>query len=146
MPSQPPQELGYTAGQPIPHGYKLEERYNLGLLIAGPTLFGLAYIITVASAVDLSDPPPFEGGSIERPRPWDALYIPIAGPLAFANYAPGSTGFIYATEGVAQAIGVGLFLLGILRPKDVLVRKDPTEALHPRLHFGAGQMKLEMRF
>ena len=72
-----PKELAYSGGG-IPSGYKLEERYNLGLLIAGPTLFALAYVITVASAVERVDQPPSIGGGIgPKPAPWHALYVPI---------------------------------------------------------------------
>jgi len=145
MPNEPPQEILYNGGA-IPYGYKLEERYQLGLLIAGPTLFGLAYIVTAATALERSGDPTSVDGSNFKSPPWPALYVPLTGPFAFAAYAPSGSGFIYAALGVGETVGVGLFLLGILRPKNLLVRQDVNAAFHPTLHVGPRQMQLEMRF
>ncbi len=139
----PAKELAYRGGA-IPYGYKLEERYNLGLLVAGPTLFGLAYLLTAYSANE--KPGIGSGGGFTDHSPWDTLYIPVTGPFAFARYAPGGSGFIYVFEGLGQVTGIGLFLLGILRPKVMLIRQDTNEAFRPKLHIGPGQMQLEMRF
>lgn len=140
---QPPKELAYKGGG-IPYGYKLEERYNLGLLIAGPTLFGLSYALTAYSANE--KPGVGKTNGFVRGSQWDALYVPVAGPFVFANYAPGGAGFIYIFEGLGQVTGIGLFLLGILGPKDILVRQDTNEAFRPSLQIGPGRVDVEMRF
>jgi hypothetical protein len=147
-PSQLPEELPYTSGGPIPKGYKLEERYSYGLLIAGPTLFALGYALSAFTAAEkLSDSPPsINGGLIDR-TPWGTLYIPIAGPFAFSGYAPQGSAFIYVFEGIAQVTGVGLLLGGILRPKEMLVKdKDAEAAFQPTLRVGPRSMQLEMHF
>jgi hypothetical protein len=142
-PRELPAEFPYNGGS-IPYRYKVEERYNLGLLIAGPTLFGLAYVLSAYSANER--PGIGLGNTSVNGSQWDALYIPIAGPFVFSHYAPGNSGFIYVFEGLGQATGVGLFLLGILRPKDVLVRKTVNEAFRPTLHVGPASVQLEMQF
>lgn len=139
----PPKELAYD-GKAIPYGYRVEERYNLGLLISGPTLFGLSYALTAYSANE--KPGIGSGGGFTDHSPWDTLYIPVVGPFAFANYSPGGSGFIYVFEGLGQITGIGLFLLGILRPKDYLVRNDLNEAFRPSLQIGPGRVHVEMRF
>lgn len=142
-PRELPAEFPYKGG-PIPYRYKIEERYNLGLLIAGPALFGLAYVLTAYSANER--PGIGFGNTFVNGSQWDALYIPIAGPFVFANYAPSGSAFIYVFEGLGQVTGIGIFLLGILRPKDVLVRKTVNEAFRPTLHVGPARVQLEMQF
>jgi hypothetical protein len=139
----PPKELAYTGG-PIPHGYVYRQKYNLGLLISGPILFGLGYSLAVVAAQDGSDSSFF--GSSQKPEPWNALYIPLTGPFAFANYAQNGTGFIYVFLGLGQVTGLGLTLAGILRPKDILVRRDIDAAWRPQLEVGPGNVQVKMRF
>ena len=139
----PPKELAYKGGA-IPYGYKLEERYNLGLLIAGPTLFGLSYGLTAYSANER--PGIGSGNNFVSGSQWDALYIPIAGPFVFSADAPGSSAFIYVFEGLGQVTGIGLFLLGMLSPKNILVRQNANEAFRPSLQVGPGRVDVEMRF
>jgi len=138
-----PKEMPYMGG-PIPYGYVYKEKYNLGLLVSGPILFGLGYTIAAVSAQS-SDGEIFPG-SAQKPRPWKALYIPITGPFAFANYANDGTGFIYVFLGLGQITGLALTLGGILRPKDVLVRRDLDTAFVPQVDIGPGNIQLRMRF
>lgn len=140
-----PNELAYSGG-PIPHGYKLEERYNVPLLIAGPTLFALAYAASAIAAADKADEPPSIDGFTTEVAPWHTLYIPVVGPFAFSAYAPQGSAFIYVFEGLAQVTGVALFVGGILNPKTVLARKKANEAFQPTLHVGLRSMQLEMQF
>ena len=143
MPPEPPKELAYNGGA-IPNGYTLEERYNLGLLIAGPTLFVLGYAVAAFTANEKPGGLDFNGNPSRAP--WDALYIPITGPFAFSGYAPGGSAFIYVFEGLAQVVGVGLTLGGILAPKNILVRQFGREAFVPTLHVGAGNVQVKMKF
>ena len=132
-------------GGPIPHGYKYEEKHNLGLLIAGPLLFAIAYSITAYSAQERPSAGSSTNGFNTR-YPWDALYVPLTGPFFFAANAPEGSGFLYVFEGLTQVTGVCLFLGGITRTSEVLVRKEPDEAYQPRLHVGMRQLSLEMHF
>lgn len=132
-------EILYRGG-PIPYGYKLETRYNLGLLIAGPTLFGLSYLVAVYFASSA------EGINGYNLSTREVNYIPVTGPFAFAAYSNSDTTFLYVFDGLAQLTGVGLFLGGLLAPKDMLVPKGVNEAYRPSLRVGPGQVQLQMKF
>ncbi len=132
-------EIVYRGG-PIPYGYKLDTKYNLGLLIAGPTLFGLSYLVATYLA---SSAEAVNGYNLSTR---DVMYIPVTGPFAFAAYSTSDSTFLYVFDGLAQVTGVGLFLGGLLFPKDVLVPKDVNEAYRPSLRVGPGQVQLQMRF
>lgn len=139
----PPKEIPYTGG-PIPFGYSYQEKYNLGLLVSGPILFALGYAIAISSASSADSPPSI--GGFSKPPPYKALYIPVTGPFAFAGYVRDETKLIYGLLGIGQTLGVGLFLGGILRPKEVLVRRSFDEAFRPQLQIGPGHVQLNMRF
>lgn len=143
LPPEPPKEMVYKGG-PIPNGYKYEERYNMGLLIAGPTLFLLSYALAAFTAGER--PGGTSAISTFATAPWNALYVPLAGPFAFSGYAPTGSAFIYIFDGLGQAVGVGLFLRGILAPKDLLVRQFRIQAFRPILHVGPRSMQLQMQF
>lgn len=132
-------ETPYRGG-PIPYGYKVETRYNLGLLIAGPTLFGLSYLVAVYFASSA------EGVNGYNLSTREVNYIPITGPFAFAGYSSSDTTFLYVFDGLAQLTGVGLFLGGLLFPKEMLVPKGVNEAYRPSLRVGPGQVQLQMKF
>lgn len=132
-------EILYRGG-PIPNGYKLETRYNLGLLIAGPTLFGLSYLVAIYFTSNA------EGVNGYNFSTREVNYVPITGPFAFAAYSDSDTTFLYVFDGLAQLTGVGLFLGGLLAPKDMLVPKGVNEAYRPSLRVGPGQVQLQMKF
>lgn len=141
-----PKEMPYKGGG-IPYGYQLQEKYNLGLIVAGAVLFALSYGITAYSANERPGTGSGIGGNpAAEYAPWDTLYVPITGPFAFSAYAPGESAFIYIFEGLAQATSVGLFLGGILRPKDMLIRNDVARAFTPTFHVSPLSMQVVMPF
>src|SRR5690349_10800935 len=68
-----PLEMKYVEGKPIPPGYHVETRARKGLVVAGPIIFGVPYLLSMSVAAS----------SKYSPDRW--LYAPVVGP--FVNLA-----------------------------------------------------------
>jgi hypothetical protein len=139
QPSPAPQAVAWQPGSPPPPGYHIEDRPRTGLVVAGALIAGIPYFFSVvtASSVGLSN----ETG-------W--LYVPVAGPwmtlgqrsygcnnLDNANQSTSQSlqcvGDVFAVmgliaDGVMQAAGATLLVVGVAAGRPTLVRDD--EALH----------------
>jgi hypothetical protein len=120
---------------PIPHGYHEETRVRKGFIIGGAITFGTMCLITAIGAAAALDgcksfgrTPCGEHG---------VLFIPVAGPFIDMAYVGDSTAakVMLAIDGVAQAAGLGMFILGLAWQKNVLVRND-LGFDKPKTYFG----------
>jgi hypothetical protein len=114
----PPYIKTWEEGQPVPYGYHPETRARKGLVITGAVLFGVLYLLStlIASANDSS----YDGNR------YTALWIPVAGPFIQAGASNNASGDreIFVLDGVAQAAGVTMLVLGLAFPRHILVRND----------------------
>jgi hypothetical protein len=113
-----PKKMKYNEGDPVPPGYRVEERARTGLVVGGACLFGITYLLTAlvgSVASDLGD----------KDSKW--LLLPVAGPFVYSttyscdSCATGKT-FLYI-DGLAQGGGVLMFVLGLAGQK-MLIRND----------------------
>jgi len=108
----------WQEGQPVPYGYHPETRARKGLVITGAVLFGVLYLLStlVASANDSS----YDGNH------YSALWIPVAGPFIQAGATNNASGDreMFVLDGLAQAAGVTMLVLGLAFPRTILVRND----------------------
>jgi hypothetical protein len=127
-----PLEMKYVEGRPIPAGYHLETRARRGLVVSGPIIFGVPYLLSMSVAAS----------SHYQPDRW--LYAPVVGP--FVNLATraddcdpnnssgssnvtvcsGDSGirFFLMLDGLMQTAGATLLVLGLALPQHLLVRDD----------------------
>ncbi len=137
-----PPILPYRKGLPVPPGYRVVDRANSGLIIGGGVTFLLAY----AAGLGLAASQSFENGT-------GYTAIPVAGPWAaiggrsFQCKAPVTTNTVQAlqkainrcvgtafdevttvvfltADGLVQATGAALFLVGLATGHQELVRED----------------------
>lgn len=118
----PPSE-GRRSGQPA--GVKYEHRMRSGLLGSGATLFLLSYGLSVVSAASFStdcDPNTAQLGCTTQRWP---LFVPVAGPFiqmgSLSGTNSGTARALLAVDGVLQAGGAAMALVGLLVPKRVAV-------------------------
>ncbi|HMJ12990.1 MAG TPA: hypothetical protein VK524_16325 [Polyangiaceae bacterium] len=142
-----PDELPYREGAPIPVGYHREERPRTGLVTAGWIVTAIPYGVGLAAAA---------GSEFRNQGGW--LAVPFAGPwltMGRRDYScgdsnqddDGSEGLNCAGEvflilglifdGVMQAAGGTLLLIGYTSPKTLLVRDEAKLRLRP-MHIGSG--------
>jgi len=142
---EPPAELEYREGQPIPAGYRTEERISRGLVIAGASVFGAVYLANVVMVAYAG-----LGGIDPGPGPkW--LYVPFAGPfVAIAEFEelPAEVGVLLAVDGLAQVGGLATFIAGLATKEKVLVRDDSATGtrIEVRPIFGPGAAGAHLRF
>jgi hypothetical protein len=125
-------EMKYVEGKPIPPGYHVETRVRKGLVVSGPIIFGVPYLLSMSVAAS----------SKYEPDRW--LYAPVFGP--FVNLAsrsdecnPNGTGststtvtcagdsstrFFLMLDGLMQTAGATLLILGLALPQTIVVRDD----------------------
>jgi hypothetical protein len=118
-----PPTLPFEEGYPIPPGYHQEMRKRKGLIVGGAVTFGVLYSLS-ATGVLLS------GGGAK------AVLVPVAGPfIEIANLQSTLSGSessglralattFLVLDGVGQAAGVAMLLVGLTRPTPLLVRND----------------------
>jgi hypothetical protein len=106
-------------GDPVPPGYHPVEKPRDGLLIAGATTFAIPYFFSAVTAL----------GS--RNSQDQLLYAPVVGPIMRMKDNNPSTNFLdffadvaLVMDGVAQAAGVAMLIIGSTTTKTVLVRND----------------------
>jgi hypothetical protein len=98
-----------------------------GIAIAGASLFGGAYLISATGATT----------AVESTPEVAYFYIPVAGPFVMIgvinggrkNPDSGSTGegiltAIVVVDGLIQAIGATMFIVGVASDRKLLVRND----------------------
>jgi len=142
---QAPLELPYTAGEPIPLGYRLVEEPRHGLVTAGWVLTGVTYGLGAAAALSAN----FDNAS-------GFMLVPFVGPwltLGRRDHADCSdssgaddglrcVGDVFVilgivADGLLQAGGAALLLSGYLAKRAKLVRADLAWSVAPR-QIGSG--------
>lgn len=115
---QPPRELPYDEGQPIPPGYRVESHPRVGLIIGGSVSLGTLYLLSALSGAIMLDTNPGEKGA--------PLFAPVVGPfVAIGTLKASATGsFLLVVDGLGQAAGLGMLIGGIAAPKTTLLRND----------------------
>jgi len=130
---RPPKELHYEEGQPIPAGYYLDEGPITGLVIAGPIVFGVPYLLglTIAS-------------STGYPNQSTWLVAPVIGPWVTLGSRdndcppPDEYGWTdpncenennlvnswLVLDGIMQAGGAAMFIAGLAVTRKRLLRQD----------------------
>ena len=117
----------YEEGDQIPPGYHAETRVRSGLVVGGAVTFGVLYLLSVLTAAIISDANKTVGDNSSRDN-GDFLYVPVAGPFLQMTKTDSSSGNVtLAIDGLAQAAGATMFIVGITSPKTVLVRNDLAE-------------------
>ncbi|HMI85005.1 MAG TPA: hypothetical protein VK550_12980 [Polyangiaceae bacterium] len=138
-----PMEMKYVDGKPIPAGYHIETRVRKGLVVSGPIIFGVPYLLSMSVAAS----------SKYAPDRW--LYAPVVGP--FVNLASrgddcnpnfssststtvtcagdSSTRFFLMLDGLMQTAGATMLILGLALPQTLLVRDDAPFTGENRGHF-----------
>jgi hypothetical protein len=117
----------YEDGDQIPPGYHAESRVRTGLVVGGAVTFGVLYLLSVLVGAAISDTNKAIGNSSSRDN-GDFLYVPVAGPFLQMTKTDSSSGNVtLAIDGIAQAAGATMFIVGITSPKTVLVRNDLGE-------------------
>jgi hypothetical protein len=124
-PVVPPERFAYDPRLPGPSGYHVESSANGALVTSGAVIFGVSYGLAVIAAAS--------SRSGER---FEAL-VPIAGPfIVAAGYHnsddPGNAiAYYIALDGVLQAAGATLFVMGELMRDEALVRDDARPSATP---------------
>jgi hypothetical protein len=131
----------YEEGEPIPPGYHADTRIRTGLVVGGAVTFGVMYLFSVlAGAVinDVADQPDYYGSSTKNER-GDFLFVPVLGPFLQMTKTKSSSGnTMLVIDGVAQAAGATMLIVGITSPKTVLVRNDLAEVRVTPMQVGTG--------
>jgi hypothetical protein len=125
----------YQDGETVPPGYHAETRVRSGLVVGGAVTFGCLYMLSVLTAAIVSDAHRStvaysSSGSSTRTSSDNAdfLYVPVAGPFLQMTKTISSTGNVMlAIDGIAQAAGATMLIVGLTSPKTVLVRNDLGE-------------------
>jgi hypothetical protein len=124
--------MKYVEGKPIPAGYHLETRVRKGLVVSGPIIFGVPYLLSMSVAAS----------SKYEPDRW--LYAPVFGPFvnlasrsddcnpnvssgtnsSFQCAGDSSTRFFLMLDGLMQTAGATMLILGLALPQTLLVRDD----------------------
>lgn len=102
----------WTPGAPVPAGYRIRAKHQLGKTVAGAALLGLGYTATtlIGSRIALSGFP----GIFLAPQ----ASIPVFGAFAlggtspFAGVGPGTMGVLLGL-GVVQSVGLGVMVSGL---------------------------------
>jgi hypothetical protein len=142
-----PKELDYEEGDPVPAGYHLKSKRSKGMIAGGAATFGALWLFSVVAAPianatrSLGDVLSCTsgGGTISTQNGvsstnncnntqdnYDPLYIPVAGPFITMGtaHAKGAGIALLAIDGVGQAAGLALLILGIVKTNEKLVRND----------------------
>jgi hypothetical protein len=136
---RPPDSVPYDGG-PVPAGYHLEKRPRRGLLIAGPIILGVPYVLGLAVA---------SGGNFPNSTGW--LVVPGIGPwltLALRHKSSSTcsdsssrgdcavdttlddaTRTFLVIDGFMQTAGAVMIIGGIASPREVIAR-DFVGSLH----------------
>jgi hypothetical protein len=115
----------YEDGDQIPPGYHAESRIRTGLVVGGAVTFGVLYLLSVLVGAAISDTNKAFNNNKDN---GDFLFVPVAGPFLQMTKTDSSSGNVtLAIDGIAQAAGATMFIVGVTSPKTVLVRNDLGE-------------------
>jgi hypothetical protein len=110
----------WQPGEEIPYGYHPESRVRKGAIIGGAIAFGVPYLYSAFIASVGSD---LAGASGDN-KVAD-LYVPVFGPFMEMSQTSSATArYVLMLDGVAQGVGAGLLIYGLVSPKPILVRND----------------------
>jgi hypothetical protein len=124
----------YEDGDQIPPGYHAETRVRTGLVVGGAVTFGVFYLLSVLVGAAISD---VNRGSSRDSG--DFLFVPVAGPFLQMTKTDSSSGNVtLAIDGIAQAAGATMFVVGVTSPKTVLVRNDLGQVRIMPMKMGQG--------
>jgi hypothetical protein len=147
QPTQTPQPAHWRPGDPAPPGYHVEERPRKGLVVAGLIVAGVPYFFSVVGA-----------SAAQSNNASGLLYVPVAGPwltMGQRTYEcnPDANnqstkqslqcvGDIFAVmgliaDGVLQATGATLLVVGLAATRSELVRDDASIRIAP-MRVGTG--------
>lgn len=136
-----PRRLTPIDGEDPPEGYRSETTNIKGLWVAGVSLFGASYFLSIVSGGIADAVEGYENGK----HTYFGL-IPVVGPFITAGHpeieAPGKIPFILF--GAMQAAGVGMFIGGLAAKKEVWVASDFSFA--PELVIGPGGIGMRQQF
>lgn len=113
---------------PIPPGYHPVQRRSRGEIIAGSIVFGGTYIYSfMLSSLAV------EGSS----RQDQVLLVPVLGPFfELTRSNDSSFRYLMVIDGLAQGLGLGLFIHGLTSPRTVLMRNDLAMLTVSPMRFG----------
>lgn len=116
----------YEEGEPIPPGYHADTRVRSGLIVGGAVTFGVLYLFSALAAAAMNDSSERTYG--DKNERGDFLLVPVAGPFLQMTKTESSTGNTFlAIDGIGQAAGATMLIVGITSPRTVLVRNDLAE-------------------
>jgi hypothetical protein len=140
QPAAPPSTMPYEPGQPVPAGYHVETRANLGLTIAGFSQAGAMWMLTALIGLSFAD-------ETDSPEMYQ-LAIPIMGPFLLFDDADGDFGalldMLLGLSAGVQVIGTILGVIGLSSSKEILVRDAVVARVEPVI--GPGQAGLRVVF
>ena len=114
----------YEEGEPVPHGYHAETRVRTGLVVGGAVTFGVMYLFSVLAGSIVNDANKYSSDHTRG----DFLFVPVVGPfLQMTNTSSSSGTTMLAIDGLAQAAGATMLIVGVMSPRTVLVRNDLAE-------------------
>ncbi|NUP05904.1 MAG: hypothetical protein HOW73_07590 [Polyangiaceae bacterium] len=136
-----PRKLTAVPGEAPPEGYHVETTTHKGVWVAGISMFGASYFLSVLSGAIADAAEGHEEG----------LYsyyglIPVAGPFVIAGHeeisGPGKIPFILF--GAVQAAGMGMFIGGLAAKKEVWIADSAST--DPQVYVGLGNIGLVQHF
>lgn len=132
-----PRKLPYVEGMPIPMGYHVGEQRRHTLVAVGASLFAASYLASVLTATTV-----MLGGDRHRSEV-GPLYVPFAGPFVTLATSRSvdindkherTNGILLIADGVTQAAGALIFIIGMATHEQVLLRNaTPTTTATPLL-------------
>lgn len=145
-PAPQPTTTPWQPGMPTPPGYHVEDRPRQGLVIAGAIVAGIPYFFSVMAATAANE---------NNASGW--LFVPVMGPwmtMGQRSYSCNDSGnqstsqslqcvgdiFVVMgliADGVMQAAGATLLIVGLAAGKPTLVRDEQAVHVTP-MHVGTG--------
>jgi hypothetical protein len=114
-----PAQMDWDGDGTPPNGYHLETRVRKGLVIAGAVTFGTMYLTTVIGAAFAN--------ALGSSRA-SVAFVPIAGPFIALRDVPDERGVaLLVIDGVVQAAGATMLIVGLAAQKTVAVRTDSAK-------------------
>jgi hypothetical protein len=111
------------------------KQIRLGLVIAGASIFGTAYLVTAVPSLVVAGGGASEAavGAIPVAGPFALLGVILRPPPRNTDNNLGGAGFIpiFVADGIVQAAGAAMLIAGIASPKRVLVRDNAKVHIVP---------------
>lgn len=132
-----PRVIEYDEGAPIPQGYHLRTKVRGGLIGGGAGMLGGLWLISIITGAIVNAANESLG---KNPDMYTPMYVPVLGPFitlgtAASDMSSGSNAFM-ALDGIIQTGGLAMIVLGIVLPKQELVRDDygkPALTIAPKI-------------